>query len=245
MIYTKYDASGNDFVIFHTDIQKDYSQLAIKLCDRKNGIGADGLIVIVPHKQYDFQWLFYNSDGSEASMCGNGTRACAHYAYNHNLALQKMRFLTGAGVIECEVDEDIVQTSMTKPIEIKKPFEDENLLWWQVDTGVPHLVTIVDNLELFDLNLCATMRYRYDANVNFAMVKDNKLYVRTYERGVEGETLACGTGMVASFLRALELNLISPSINVYPKSGEELTITKTNDKLLFKGKVIKEFEKEI
>ena len=89
MTVVKYDASGNDFVIFHSDQEKDYSSLAQKLCNRETGIGADGLIVIVPHDTLDFKWLFYNSDGSYAAMCGNGTRACAHYAYTHNLAPKK------------------------------------------------------------------------------------------------------------------------------------------------------------
>ena len=99
MTYQKYSASGNDFVIFHTLVKKDYSDLAIKLCNRTEGIGADGLIVIVPNENQDFEWLFYNSDGSHASMCGNGTRACAHYAYTNMLAKTKMNFLNGSGVI--------------------------------------------------------------------------------------------------------------------------------------------------
>ena len=94
MTYTKYSASGNDFVIFHTFIEKDYSELAIKLCNRTEGIGSDGLIALVPNSDHDFKWLFYNSDGSDAAMCGNGARACAHYAYSNNLAPADMKFLT-------------------------------------------------------------------------------------------------------------------------------------------------------
>ena len=245
MVVTKYDASGNDFVIFHTDIEKDYSALAKNVCDRKNSIGADGLIVLVPHDTLDFKWLFYNSDGSYAAMCGNGTRACAHYAYNNVLAPKSMSFLTGAGVISCEVDGNIVQTTMTEPKLIKKPFEEDGLQWYIIDTGVPHIVTIVEDLDSFDLELCSKMRYKYDGNVNFAQVKDGNLYVRTYERGVEGETLACGTGMVASFLRALDLGLIDKEVDVYPKSGEKLTIKKDDKHIYFKGAVKKEFVKEI
>jgi diaminopimelate epimerase len=236
MIYTKYDASGNTFVIFHTTTKKDYSSLAKILCKEEN---VDGLIVLVPHMIYDFEWLFYNNDGSEASMCGNGTRAVAHYAYDNKIASSYMKFLTKAGEISCVVTGDIVQTTMTKPVEMKKPFEEFGLTWWQVDTGVPHLVTLTDDLDKFDLDICSKMRYEHNANVNFVKVEDKTLKVRTYERGVEAETQACGTGMVASFLRAYSLNLIPNSVKVYPTSGEELTISYDKDILLFKGKVTK------
>ena len=242
MTYTKYSASGNDFIIFHTFIEKDYSKLAVKLCDRTEGLGADGLIVLVPSSDLDFKWLFYNSDGSYASMCGNGTRACAHYAYGNDLAPAKMRFSTGAGVIGCEVEDDIVETQLTAPKTMKEPFNEEGFEWWLVDTGVPHLVTIVDDLERYSKELSRELRYKYDANVNYAKVENGNIYVRTYERGVEDETLACGTGMAACFLRALSLGLVETKTNVYPKSKEELTLTLKDDLLLFKGKVKKIYE---
>ncbi|MGB5792627.1 diaminopimelate epimerase [Poseidonibacter sp.] len=245
MTYTKYSASGNDFVIFHTFIEKDYSEDAKKLCNRTEGIGADGLVALVPSKDADFKWLFYNSDGSDAAMCGNATRAVAHYAYTNGLALNKMKFLTGAGLIESEVDGNIVQTQMTKPIIIKEPFEQDGFTWYLIDTGVPHLVTIVDDLEKYDHDLCSKMRYEHNANVNFAKIEDKIIKVRTYERGVEGETLACGTGMVACFLRANDLNLVDNKTFVYPKSGEELTISKINDSIYFKGAVKKSFTTNI
>lgn len=237
MTYTKYSASGNDFVIFNTFIKKDYSALAVELCNRTEGIGADGLIVIVPHEKYDFEWLFYNSDGSEASMCGNGTRACAHYAYSNDLAPTAMTFLTNAGAIKSVVENNIVETQLTKPIIIKEPFEENGFTWWLVDTGVPHLVTIVDDLNVYDKELSRQMRVDYNANVNFAKIVDGKIYVRTYERGVEDETLACGTGMAACFLRANNLNLVENKTTVYPKSNEELTLTKVEETLFFKGAV--------
>lgn len=241
MIYTKYSASGNDFVIFHTFIEKDYTNDAIKLCNRTEGIGADGFVALVPCDEADFKWQFYNSDGSDAAMCGNATRAVAHYAYTNNLASSKMKFLTEAGLIESEVNGNIVETQMTKPIVIKEPFEQEGLTWYLIDTGVPHLVTIVDNLEKYDHDLCAKMRYAHNANVNFAKIENGIINVRTYERGVEGETLACGTGMVACFLRANDLGLVENKTFVYPKSKEELTISKNDGKLYFKGAVKKVF----
>lgn len=249
MTYTKYSASGNDFVIFHTFIKKDYSQEAIKLCNRTEGIGADGLIVIIPNEEADFEWLFYNSDGSDASMCGNGTRACAHYAFTNDLAPSSMHFKTGAGLIKSVVEENIVETQLTAPLVIKEQFEQEGFTWYLVDTGVPHLVAIVDDLELYNHELCAKMRYEHNANVNFAKIEDSKngkiIKVRTYERGVEGETQACGTGMAACFLRANNLNLVEDKTFVYPKSNEELTLSLIDNTIYFKGAVKKVFTTSI
>ena len=242
MTYTKYSASGNDFVITHSFIEKDYTSDAIKLCNRTEGIGADGFVVIVPSSESDFKWLFYNSDGSDAAMCGNATRAVSHYAFTNNLvSSSEMKFLTGAGLIKSSVEGNIVETQLTAPKVVKEEFTEDGFTWYLVDTGVPHLVTIVDDLELYNHDLCAKMRYKYNTNVNFAKVENGIIKVRTYERGVEGETLACGTGMAACFLRANELKLVESSTFVYPKSGEQLTLSKKDSTIYFKGAVKKVF----
>ena len=242
MTYTKYSASGNDFVITHSFIEKDYTNDAIKLCNRTEGIGADGFVVIVPSSEADFKWLFYNSDGSDAAMCGNATRAVSHYAFTNNLvSSSEMKFLTGAGLIKSSVEGNIVETQLTAPIVVKEEFIEDGFTWYLVDTGVPHLVTIVDDLELYNHDLCAKMRYKYNTNVNFAKIEDGIIKVRTYERGVEGETLACGTGMAACFLRANDLKLVDSSTFVYPKSGEQLTLSKKDGIIYFKGAVKKLF----
>jgi diaminopimelate epimerase len=246
MTYTKYSASGNDFIIFHTFIEKDYSQEAIKLCNRTEGIGADGLVALVPSNDADFKWLFYNSDGSHAAMCGNATRAVSHYAYTNDLVSKnEMEFLTGAGLIKSCVDENIVETQLTAPKVIKEEFIQDGFTWYLVDTGVPHLVTIVDDLNKYNHDLCSKMRYEHNANVNFVKIENGELKVRTYERGVEGETLACGTGMAACFLRANDLKLVGDSTFVYPKSGEQLTLSKKNGTIYFKGAVKKVFTTNI
>ena len=242
MTYTKYSASGNDFVITHSFIEKDYTNDAIKLCNRTEGIGADGFVVIVPSSEADFKWLFYNSDGSDAAMCGNATRAVSHYAFTNNLvSSSEMKFLTGAGLIKSCVEGNIVETQLTAPKVVKEEFTEDGFTWYLVDTGVPHLVTIVDDLELYNHDLCAKMRYKYNTNVNFAKIEDGIIKVRTYERGVEGETLACGTGMAACFLRANDLKLVDSSTFVYPKSGEQLTLSKKDGIIYFKGAVKKVF----
>jgi len=245
MVVSKYSASGNDFVIFHSFIKKDRSELAKRLCHRQDGVGADGLIVLIPHDTLDFEWEFYNSDGSYAAMCGNGSRAAAHYAYSNELANTEMKFLTGAGIISCKVDKNIVETELTKPQLVKDYFIEEGYEWILIDTGVPHLVALVEDITKFDKEIASKMRYKYNANVNFAKFEDGVLKVRTYERGVEDETLACGTGMCASFLSAKNKNFIKNFSKVYPTSNEELEVRFDNNTLYFKGKVKHIFDTSI
>lgn len=239
----KYCASGNDFVIFHAFEKRDRSLLARTLCDRQNGIGADGLIVVVPHETHDFEWEFYNADGSTASMCGNGSRACAHYAHRFGLAHASMSFVTGAGVIKAEVDGNMVQSDLTPPVIMEKAIQEAGMTWWLIDTGVPHLITYDADIENFDIDLARSLRHKYNANVNIASKNpDGTLRVRTYERGVEDETLACGTGMAASFYRAVQEQLVSNQTKVFPKSGETLYLGLENGTITFKGEVKGVFE---
>lgn len=245
MTLFKYSANGNDFVIFHTFIKKDRSELAKTLCNRQDGIGADGLIVLVPHDEYDFEWQFYNSDGSEAEMCGNGSRACAHYAFINELTSKNMSFLTLAGVIKAEVDGDMVLSELTPPKILSKTIENNGVSWWKLDTGVPHLVSFTDDIEEFDIDEARALRHEHNANVNIAFIDEDKnLKVRTYERGVENETLACGTGMAACFYRALEEEKIGKSIKVFPRSCETLYLGINDRTITFKGEVKKVFVTE-
>ena len=237
MNIAKYSANGNDFVIFHSDIKEDRSELAKELCHRQDGIGADGLIIIVPHTKYDFEWQFYNSDGSHADMCGNGSRACAHYAYSRELAPAKMSFLTGAGVINAEVDGAMVLSELTPPQILDKEIVEDTKSWWLLNTGVTHLVSFVDEIETFDIEEARKLRYKYDANVNIAYIDGQNLKVRTYERGVEDETLACGTGMSACFYRAFVEKKVPNDIEVYPKSGDTLYLGYNGKTITFKGVV--------
>lgn len=178
-------------------------------------------------------------------MCGNGSRACAHYAYTNGLANSTMGFLTNAGVIECSVSKDIVESALTPVKMLAKTFHQEGLQWYFYDTGVPHLVTIVDDLGDYDKQLARKMRNEYNANVNFVTCSDDVLRVRTYERGVEDETLACGTGMAACFYALYMLKRVVSSVKVYPKSGEELYLRIDGNTLFFKGKVQKVFDTNI
>ncbi len=243
MMVAKYSASGNDFVIFHSFVKSDRSALARTLCHRHNGIGADGMIVLLPHEQYDFEWEFYNSDGSRAQMCGNGSRAAAHYAQRHALAPSIMTFMTEAGTIGAEVHGNMVTSDLTPPHICEKGIYSNAKEWWLIDTGVPHLVTFDAPMEHFNLSEARELRERYNANVNIAAVlPDGNLRVRTYERGVEDETLACGTGMAAVFYRALVEERISGDCKVFPKSGETLYLGMREETITFKGTVTACFE---
>lgn len=236
--FYKYCASGNDFVIFADEGKKDRSELAKTLCDRHSGIGADGLIVILPHSQYAFEWDFYNCDGSKPTMCGNGARAAAHFAVHFLKKPSCLEFLSKAGIIKAKVDKNAVEITLSEVKDVKSSFEFKGKKWQSCDTGVPHLVHFCEDLSEFDEAFCKTVRDEFNANVNFAkIISPTKLCVRTFERGVEAETLACGTGMAASFYLAYKNHLVKNEALVRPKSDERLFFRYDNEKIFFKGEV--------
>ena len=245
MTITKYSANGNDFIIFIAQEKADRSQLAAQLCHRQNGIGADGMVVVLPHQSYDFEWEFYNADGSLADMCGNASRAVAHFAHEKGISTGgKAEFLTGAGVIRATINGLYVISDMPPPRIIERHIEEEGEVWWLLNTGVPHLVAIRESVEDFDIDQMRRLRHKYNANVNICTPKQEELFVRTYERGVEDETLACGTGMVASFVRSHQEGLLNDNVKTTPRSGDELYISLENGVYRFGGKVTKTFVAE-
>jgi len=245
MTVTKYSANGNDFIFMIKKKKKDRSKLAKKLCHRQNGVGADGLVILLPHPEHDFEWEFYNADGSVATMCGNASRAVAHFAMEKGISDGDVaEFLTGAGIIRARVNGRYVVSDMTKPRILSEDIEVDGEKWWFIDTGVPHLIAIRDSIDDFDIEQARALRHEYNCNVNLCKVEDNKLYVRTYERGVEDETLACGTGMVACFIRANNEKLIEDNVQVFPKSGDELYVSVEDEIYKFGGQVSKTFVAE-
>lgn len=246
MFFSKYSASGNDFILTHTfGFQKDFwSELAKKICHRQEGIGADGLIILKPHTNYHFEWEFYNADGSTANMCGNGSRAAALYARDLRLAPNKQEFLTGAGVINAEVfvaveSEIFVESALTQAKILQENIQEYGVNWWLIDTGVPHLVCENANLNKEELR---ALRHKYNANVNIATLVEDCVRVRTFERGVEDETLACGTGMAAVFYYLRMLHKISNSCCFRPASNEELFLREEKGRIFLKGGVRKIFD---
>ncbi len=238
--FEKMNGTGNDFVIIDNRSLciplSEQADLARKICRRMFSVGADGLILIEKSTVADFAWNFYNADGSVAEMCGNGSRCVARFAYRHGIAGKKMKFATLAGIIEAEIGEKeaVVKVKMTTPHDFRLGLcllvGDEERTVGYVDTGVPHAVLFVDNDDIPVTTWGRAMRFHRifepkGTNANFVRVlPDGRLKVRTYERGVEAETMACGTGVVASALfAAIQKGMKSP-VEVITSGGEMLTI---------------------
>ena len=245
MTVTKYSGNGNDFVMIIAQKKADRSALAKKLCHRQNGVGADGLVVVLPHDEYDFEWEFYNSDGSAAAMCGNASRAVAHFAQEKGISTENTaEFLTGAGVIRATINGLYVVSDMVPPKIIRDDIEEYGEQWWLIDSGVPHLVSVRDDIETFNIEEARILRHKYNCNVNICKMDGDTMYVRTYERGVEDETLACGTGMVACFIRNHKEGKVPDQVKVHPRSGDELYVSYEKGVYRFGGKVTKTFVAE-
>ncbi len=237
--FVKMSGTGNDFIIIdhrRPVIQPEaMAEFAALVCRRKFSVGADGLILIEDSEQADFRWRFFNADGSLAEMCGNGARCAARFAYMHGIAPARMRFETIAGIIEASVADINVAIRMTPPKDLQLhrtiEVEGEELDLHSVDTGVPHAVCFVDDVDSTDVRgLGSRIRHHQTfmpagTNVNFVGDTDRGLKVRTYERGVEDETLACGTGATAAaFIAALTGRAASPA-HIITTGGDTLTIS--------------------
>jgi len=246
---SKYEGAGNDFVAVDGRAQAlpegaALAELVRALCDRRRGIGADGALLLLPptEPRSDFRMRYFNSDGGEADMCGNGARCIARFALATGAAAGAMTFQTAAGRYRAEARgsgialqfPDIEATPDPRPLEALGRSWDADFL----RVGVPHLVAWVSSLEEANLHSWGrALRFHPDlapdgANVNFAEPDPgapDRLRIRTYERGVEGETLACGTGSVASAICLARRRGLSGAcrIEVVPTSGDALTIDLT------------------
>lgn len=238
--FVKMSGTGNDFIIIdHRNPfleMEEAARFAKHVCRRRVSVGADGLFLIEESEQADFKWQFFNSDGSVAEMCGNGARCVARYAYMFGIAPANMRFETLAGIIEARVSDINVTIRMTAPHSLQMDHElklarDKTISVHTLDTGVPHVVYLVDDADAMDVQeLGSIIRYHKDfqpagTNVNFVALQDTRLKVRTYERGVENETLACGTGAVASAVIAQLLDKVASPVNVITSGGDQLEIS--------------------
>lgn len=240
--FSKMSGSGNDFIIidhrqsFLDNI--DLSDFARAVCRRKFSVGADGLILIEESEKVDFRWHFFNGDGSVAEMCGNGARCAAKFAYMKKIAPAAMRFETIAGIIEAQVVDGAggsVKIKLTPPADVQLnrtiSVDGEEMVVHSINTGVPHAVILVDDAKSAPVvERGRPVRFHplfmpAGSNVNFVQVlAGNNLHVRTYERGVEDETMACGTGAVASAVAATLLGRVSPPVRVRTSGGEQLVI---------------------
>ncbi len=237
--FKKMHGSGNDFILIDNRQMliphENGPELARKLCKRGFGIGADGLILIETSQKADFKWHFLNADGSLAEMCGNGGRCAARFAHLIGICSKELSFETLAGIIKAYVDNDTVKLQLTKPKNIQTDIElkvnNDVFKADFVDTGVPHAVLFFQDLDEVDVvGLGRKIRYHRffepnGTNVNFVQVESDKLIrVRTYERGVENETYACGTGAAASVLMSGMRGLVSSPVEVITSGGERLVV---------------------
>jgi diaminopimelate epimerase len=236
--FTKMNGAGNDFVLIDNrlgDVHLDRSQIA-RLCDRHRGIGADGILLLEKaSNRADFRMRYFNADGGEAEMCGNGARCFARFANKVAGGEGTISFETPAGVISAALIGDLVTLQMTEPtdlrLNVKLAVASENRIVHFINSGVPHVVIPVSRIDDADVRReGAAIRYHEifspkGANVNFIEKRGpTKIAVRTYERGVEDETLACGTGVVASALVFAAMEDVSGPIGVLVRGGDELQV---------------------
>jgi diaminopimelate epimerase len=236
--FIKMNGAGNDFVMLDNrlgDLRLAPDQIA-KICDRHRGVGADGVLVLERAANgADFRMRYYNADGGEAEMCGNGARCFARYASKIAGSKEKLSFETPAGVIGAALQGETVTLQMSDPKDLhlwmRIPLPDRQVAAHFVNSGVPHVVMPVMDLDEVDVRgLGAAIRQHEmfapkGANVNFIKKRGPKqIAIRTYERGVEDETLACGTGVVASALIFSMLKQIDGPIGVLVRGGNELQV---------------------
>jgi diaminopimelate epimerase len=236
--FTKVSGAGNDFVLIDNmdgRLDLDKTRLAIAVCSRHFGVGADGLLLVEPSQEADFFMRYYNADGSYGGMCGNGGRCVARYAYLHSIAKSPMRFMALDHTYDAEIIGQAVRLRMKDPSELRQKvplqIDGQARSGHFVNTGSPHVVIVEKTIDAVDVErigrfICHDKLFAPGGtNVNFLTISTTgSIELRTYERGVERETLACGTGAVASAVVAvLEHGLVSP-IHVKVRSGEELLV---------------------
>jgi diaminopimelate epimerase len=237
--FYKMHGGGNDFVLVdHRRAlipEGEQPRFARRVCARQVGVGADGLILIEPGNKADFRWRFYNADGSEAEMCGNGGRCAARLAVMLGIAPPKLSFETLAGIMHAEVQDREVRLQLAGIEDFRLyqeiPINGKNLTGHFLQVGVPHVVVPVPDLEQVPVTFWGKivrfhpMFQPAGTNVNFIKFQGSQaLEVRTYERGVEDETLACGTGAVAAALIAARLGHVVSPVQVNTRGGETLTV---------------------
>lgn len=238
--FTKMNGAGNDFILIdnrHQNLTLNPGQIA-RMCDRHAGVGADGLMLLEINKKgnADWSWKFYNSDGSDAEMCGNGARCFAAFTRSLAGGGGGLSFETLAGIISASFDEARVTVSLTPPgpmsLDAKLEVDGQTLSVHSINTGVPHAVVFVpDADQAMVKELGAGVRYHAHfsprgTNVNFVQILEpGHIRVRTYERGVEGETLACGTGVSAAAMVAARLHGFKSPVTVQVQSGDQLQVS--------------------
>ncbi len=230
--------AANDFVVIDDRAlafpARDAAWLRA-IMDRRRGVGSEGVLLVQPSAVADFRMRFFNPDGGEVDMCGNGARCIARFAFDLGVAASRMRIETGAGLVGAEMLGELVRLTMTAPRDWRLggelAVEGRRYPFDFVNSGVPHVVVPVDDLAAMDVaRVGAAIRHHADfapqgTNANFMQVTGpDSIAIRTFERGVEAETLACGTGIVAAGLLAGKTGRVQPPVRVTPASGDCLTV---------------------
>lgn len=223
--FYKYQGTGNDFILIdnRTGWFNKSNEEIEHLCHRRFGIGADGLILLQNEAGYDFRMVYFNADGNEGSMCGNGGRCIVKFAYDLKVINEKTSFIAVDGPHEATVTGDIITLKMGDVAEIETLNEDSFL-----NTGSPHLIKEVADIDNFDVKSHGSnirfsdyWRQKGGTNVNFiSYLPENTLYVRTYERGVEDETYSCGTGVTAAAIHAVKRGKFTVPVSIKTLGGE-------------------------
>lgn len=236
--FSKYSGCGNDFILFNNlagHFPTQDSNLIRRLCHRKHGIGADGVILLDASKSSDFGMRIFNSDGTEAEMCGNGLRCLMKFIEAQGFDKEECTIQTMHRRLRAKKYGDLVETYLGAPKdlrwEITLNIEFQNYTIDCLDTGVPHAVIFVDNVKGIEVNRLGPL-FRYHqafaprgTNVNFVQASDNNtIRIRTYERGVEEETLACGTGAAASAIAAARKYKMALPVKVAFESGDTVEV---------------------
>jgi diaminopimelate epimerase len=245
--FTKYHGAGNDFILID-DRELSFPvhdfQMIARLCHRRFGIGGDGLILLQPSKKGDVLFRIFNADGKEAAMCGNGIRCLVHFAKSLGLNKDICSVETQRSILSCRVIDGKVTSSFESFKQFDFPIRMGDREVYCINTGVPHAVVFVDHLDIPDFyHQAREIRFHSffqpeGVNVNFVMIQnDQSLHCRTYERGVEGETLACGTGAVAAAAVAKHLYQMTSPIKVIPASQEVLEVDINSDGIQMTGPV--------
>jgi len=227
--FFKYEGTGNDFVIIDNrdlEFQKNDKKLIQNICDRKKGVGADGLILLENHDSFNFRMIYFNADGSESGFCGNGSRCITHLANRLNIIDENAIFHAIDGKHESRIVNGNISVKMNDVLrsEIFKYNDKYNTTF--IDTGSPHLTILYEDIHTIDIVKVARelklkySEYKDGLNINFCEISDFKIKLRTYERGVEDETLSCGTGAVASAVFLKDSGLVShDKIEILMKGG--------------------------
>ena len=242
--FAKLSGAGNDFAIIDNRqnvIPGNREDFVEKVCARRVSVGADGLLLVGNSDEADFKMRYFNSDGGEVETCGNGARCIAQFAYTEKIVpSRKMKFETRAGIYSAEILEDSVKLGMSDAVGMKLDFplelSDGVHTVSFINSGVPHVIFLVDELENLDVvKLGRETRYHKKfqpegTNANFIRIRDeNALDIRTYERGVEDETLACGTGCIAASIAAAAAGKAKSPIVAHTRGGYLLKIYFTLD----------------